>query len=199
MTPIAKTPRRGHAVPRLSADPQCFIAYAPRGVGLLCAVVYTVRGKDVCGWWAGSGEGEYQTAFFLMEGYFSRGDYPVYATRGGDLYGGWAYNYRLRHPELDEPIAVEDALCHELEHMQFVFAQEWLSFPGDADEQWQNERYHEAELAHEGINLKFQQLDRLDKREAVWTHRSAGADANILEELMRFWPLDCRSLYGNSD
>ena len=34
-------------------QPECFIAYAPRGGGLLCAVTYFAHGDDVAGWYVG--------------------------------------------------------------------------------------------------------------------------------------------------
>ncbi len=195
MCPVSTATRAERRSAHVSSDPQSFIAYAPRGMGLLCAVVCAVRGKDVCGWWVGSVGGEYHTAFFLLDGYFSRDEHPFYATEGGDLYGGWVYDYQAKPPELDKPVVVDDALCHELEHMQFVFAQEWLSFAGDADAEREDALYHEAELAHQTVNLKFHRLNRLSKDEAAWTYRSAGMDINIIKRLMRDWPLECRDLY----
>lgn len=196
MCPVSTVARGERRSSHVSSDPQCFIAYAPRGVGLMCAAVYVVRGNDVCGWWTGFANGDYQTAFFLLEDYFSRSDHAFYATKGGDLYGGWVLDYQAQPPELDKPVAVDDALCHELERVQFVFAQEWLSFAGDAEAGREAAEYHEAELAHQDINVRFHRLNRLDKHEPVWTYRSPGLDVNIMKRLMRQWPLECRSLYG---
>jgi len=196
MSPIPVTTRAGPRSSHVSSDPHYFLAYAPRGVGLLCAVVYTARKDDVCGWWVGSVNGEYQTGFFLLENYFSPNEKAFYATRGGDLYGGWVFDYDAKPPELDKRVAVDDAMCHDLEHMQFVFTQEWLSFPGDADAAQETASYHDAELAHQDVNVKFHRLNKLDRDEAVWTYRSAGMDLNIIKRLMRDWPLECRSIYG---
>lgn len=191
MSPISTLPRARQRSSHVSSDPQCFIAYVPRGVGLLCALVYTVRGNDVLGWWVGPVYGQYQASFFQLANYFSRTETAFYATRGSDLYGGWACDYDAKSPVLDKPVAVDDALCHELEHMQFVFAREWLSFPGDEDAGEEASRYHEGELAHQDVNVKFQRLGKLDKHQPVWVYRSAGFDGNILRRLMRDWPLEC--------
>lgn len=196
MSPISTAMRAERKSSHMSSDPQCFLAYAPRGVGLLCAVAYTVRKDDVCGWWVGSMNSEYQTGFFLLENYFSPNEKAFYATKGGDLYGGWVFDYDAKPSELDKPVAVNEAICHDLERMQFVFAQEWLSFPGDADATQETARYHQAELAHQDVNVKFHRLNKLDKNEAVWTYRSAGMDLNIIKRLMRNWPLECRRTYG---
>lgn len=196
MCPVGVAPRVKSRSMHTSGDPQCFVAYAPRGAGLLCALVYTVRGDDVLGWWVGMVDGEYQTAFFLLEQYFSPDEQAFYATRGGDLYRGWIHDYRMKPSELDKPVVVDDALCHELEHMQFVFAQEWLSFDGDADAGKEQLLFREAELARQAVNVKFHRLNKLHKWDPVWTYRSAGVDLNIVRRLMRDWPLECRSAYG---
>ncbi len=53
-------------------DFECFLAYAPRGGGLLCAVVYRARGDDVYGWWVGRDANlEYPPAFFMLENYYT--------------------------------------------------------------------------------------------------------------------------------
>lgn len=178
----------------VTGDPQQFIAYAPWGVGLLCAVVYRALGHDVGGWWVGAVGSEYQTAFFKLENYFSRYENAFYATRGGDLYGGWVYDYDAEPPLLDKPVPVEDALCHDLEHLQHVFAQEWLTFPGDPAAESTIAQYQAAELAHENVNLRFDRLNHLDKSEATWMYRSGQLDVNVIKRLMRDWPLDCRTL-----
>lgn len=191
MCPISTLSRAKRRSPHVSSDPQCFIAYVPRGVGLLCALVYTVRGKDVCGWWVGPVSGEYQASFFQLANYFSNNETAFYTTRGSDLYGGWVYDYDRKSRALDKPLAVDDALCHELEHMQFVFAREWLSFAGDEDAEQEASRYHDGELAHQDVNVRFHQLNKLDKHQPVWIYRSAGFDNNVLRRLIRDWPLEC--------
>lgn len=188
MPSVSRAKRRSFHV---SSDPQCFIAYVPRGVGLLCALVYTVRGNDVYGWWVGPSNGEYQANFFRLADYFTEHERAFYTTRGGDLYGGWVRDYDAKSPVLDKPVAVDDPLCHDLEHMQFVFAREWLSFPGDEDAAEEENRYHEGELAHQDVNVRFHRLNKLDKRQPVWIYRSAGFDRNILRRLMQDWPLEC--------
>lgn len=185
-----RAPRASH----ITSDPQTFIAYAPWGVGLMCAVVYRTRGADVCGWWVGAVGSEYQTAYFDLENYYARHENAFYATRGGDLYGGWVYDYDGESPLMDKPVHADDVLCHDLEHIQFVFAQEWLTFPGDPAAERDLAAYRAAELAHQATNLRFDRLNHLNKAEATWIHRSAQLDVNVIKRLMRDWPLDCRTL-----
>ena len=178
----------------ITSDPQTFLAYAPWGVGLRCAVVYRARGHDICGWWVGAVGCEYQTAFFMLENYFSPDENAFYATRGGDLYGGWSYDYDADPPLLDKPVAVEEVLYHDLEHMQYVFAQEWLTFVGDRATQDELVLYRLAELAHQDVNVRFSRLNHLNKSEPTWTHLSAQVDLHVINRLMRGWPLDCRTV-----
>lgn len=187
---VRAEPRASH----ITSDPQTYIAYAPWGVGLLCAVVYRAKGHDVCGWWVGAVGAEYQTAFFKLEDYYARSESAFYATGGGDLYGGWVYDYNAKPPLLDKPVLVDDAQCHDLEHLQYVFAQEWLIFAGDPAAEAELAQYRAAELAHQNVNVRFNRLNHLDKSEPTWTHHSAQLDANVVNRLMRDWPLDCRTL-----
>lgn len=189
MCPIATSPRAERRSQHMSSDPQSFVAYAPRGFGLLCALVYAVRGDDVYGWWIGPVDGAYQPCYFLLSNYYSPSESAFYTTRGGDLYGGWVRDYDAKVADLDKPVAVDEALAHRLERMQFVFAQEWLSFASGADGETDANCYREAELAHQDVNLRFRRLNRLAKDQPVWLYRSPKFDANILKRLARDWPL----------
>ena len=193
MCAIATSPRTGRRAQHTSSDPHALIAYAPRGAGLLCALVYAARGDDVYGW-IGPVDGVCEPGYFQVMDYFSRKESAFYSTRGGDLYGGWVRDYDARTTVLDKPVAVDDELAHRLEHMQFVFAQEWLSFAGDEDAEAQAERYREAELAHQDVNLKFERLNKLEKDQPVWIYRSPGFDVRMVKRLARDWPLDYRGV-----
>jgi hypothetical protein len=192
MCPVATSARASPREQHSSSNLQCLVAYAPRGFGLLCALVYAMRDNDAYGWWIGPVDGVYQPAYFQLSNYFSAGERAFYATHGGDLYGGWTRDYDAQSPKLDEPAPVDDELAHRLERMQFLFAQEWLSFAGDNAAREEQERYSEAELAQQDVNVKFHRLNRLDKDQPVWTYRSPGFDVNILERLARDWPLEYR-------
>ena len=70
-------------------QPKCFIAYAPRGGGLLCAMTYFAYGNDVAGWFVGLKDYAYPSAYFRIENFFSAADKHFYMTTGSDIYGGW--------------------------------------------------------------------------------------------------------------
>ena len=174
----------------LAAQPEHYVAYAPRGAGLECAVVYFVEGDDVYGWWIGFKDYRYPAAFFKLENFFSVGDTVLYATDGSDLYGGWRYIYTRSDPRLDEPVAVDDDICHKLERLQDAFVNEWLWFRGSPGSAAEAAAYEKNELAVQDVNLQHRRLGKLRKDAPVWTEESHGLNLDIVEYLARRWPLD---------
>ena len=83
--------------------PQQFVAYAPYGVGLMCALVYFERGPDVYGWWIGARDAEWLSAYFKLDEFFTTRQTRFLATEGMDLYGGWKRLYSARETRLDKP------------------------------------------------------------------------------------------------
>jgi hypothetical protein len=170
--------------------PEVHLAYVPRGVGLACALVYLKKDPDVCGWWIGTRGVEPLAAYFRLEAFYTSGKTVLYATAGSDLYGGWRYDFTSGRPNEIHPIPVDPALAHELERMQDAFASEWLSFPESAHAAQEERAFHDAELAHGAVNLRFARLNKLDKQAPVWTHYSRGFESAVLEFLGKRWPLD---------
>ena len=174
----------------LATQPQHYIAYAPRGPGLECAVCYFVEGANVYGWWTGFKDYQYPSAFFMLEHFFADRSTSFYATDGSDIDGGWRCDYSRRAQRLDAPIPVDDAICHKLERLQDAFVSEWLWFradPGSADEA---QAFEQAELAVQDVNLKRRHLGKLHKDAPVWTEESHGLDLEIVDYLAKRWPLD---------
>jgi len=173
--------------------PQSYIAYAPFGVGLMCAVVYFEQGPDVYGWWTGARNSDYHCAYFKLEGYYTTKPTRFYATEGMDLYGGWKYLYTAREPDLDKPLPVEDAAAHELDRVQGIFASEWLVYEDDPHVEAEREAYGKMGLPLGHVAVRSKRLGKLDETEAVWIHRSHELDAGVVDFLQRFWPLDYRT------
>lgn len=187
---------RASAVPVMNAHStsECFIAYAPRGGGLLCAVVYLVRGDDVCGWWVGrDANAAYPPCFFLLENYYTTHERAFLTTRGGDLLGGWVQDHDSPRGALDPALPIEDAMARELDQLQFTFAREWLVYPEDEDAEEQSRLYADAELGTGAVTVRFQRLGRFDKSQPAWRCFSHDLDYNVIERLMRCWPLDYRT------
>ena len=173
--------------------PQQFIAYAPYGVGLMCALVYFEQGADVYGWWIGARDAEWHSAYFKLEEFFTSRQTRFLAAEDMDLYGGWKRLYSAREPVLDKPEPVADEAAHELERVQGMFAAEWLFFEDDAKAGADRKAYEKYNMPLAHVNVRAPRLNKLDKHEAVWTYRSHGLDAAVLDYLQQYWPLDYRS------
>ena len=175
----------------LASQPQQFIAYAPQGAGLECAVVYFVQGSDVYGWWTGFRDYGYPCAFFQLENFFSQDRRTeLYASEGGDLYGGWRYAYSRSEPTLADSIRVPDDICHKLAQLQDGFAAEWLWYRGQPGSEADARAYERDELAVEEANIRHRHLGRLRKDKPVWTFASAGLSSEVIDYLAQRWPLD---------
>jgi hypothetical protein len=174
----------------LATQPEVYIAYAPRGPGLECAVTYFVQGDDVYGWWIGFQDYAFPSAFFKLENFFSPGETTFYATDGSDIYGGWRYQYSRAQPKLDEPLAADDEICHKLDQLQDAFTNEWLWVKGDPDSAEESAAYSQDEIAVQDVNVKHRRLGKLSKDSAVWTFESHGLNLDILDYLATHWPLE---------
>lgn len=174
----------------LETQPQAYIAYAPRGPGLECAVTYFVQGKDVYGWWIVFKDYAYLSAYFKLENFFSRLDTIFYATEASDVYGGWRYQYSRTPAKLDKAIPIDDETCHQLDQLQDAFVNEWLWLKGDPDSAEESAAYARDELAVEDVNVKHGKLGKLKKDAPVWTYESHNLNLDILEYLSTHWPLE---------
>ena len=176
--------------------PECFIAYAPRG-GLLCAIVYLALGEDLCGWWTGRDEGaEYRSAYFFIERYYSQREGAFFATQDNELRAGWRFDYKTKAGVLQSPVRVDDVLVHELERLRFAFIREWLVYAGSEHAIAEGAYYEQAELAMGEVAVKHAQLGKFDKNQPTWRYFSHGCDGNVLERIMRKWPLLYKSASG---
>lgn len=171
-------------------NPQIYIAYTPRGAGLLCAVVYLVVGKDVYGWWTGFKDAAFVSAFFKLEDFYSTEQTVFYATEGSDIYGGWRYDYAVSELKLGKGIAVEEEACHVLEQLQDQFFSEWLFTPIEPGVAEELAAYRQMELAAQDINIKHRMLNRLDQHDVIWTYLSKDLDMQVIDYMMERWPLE---------
>jgi hypothetical protein len=174
------------------ANPMVYLAYAPRGAGLLAAVVYVAVGEDVYGWWTGASNSDFPAAYFRLEDFFSVSGTTFHASRGSDLYGGWAFNYSSSTPELDKAVPVEQDMAHELERMQDAFWAEWLFFSEDKGAAAEIAAYASSELPLQTVNIKTSKLNKLNKDDVIWTYASTGIDLDIIDYMRARWPLDYR-------
>lgn len=169
--------------------PQTYIAFTPRGAGLLCAVTYIEIDNHVFGWWIGYHDAAFPSAFFKLENFFSLEDPAFYATEGLDIYEGWKFNYSLSEPKLEMAISIEEDLCHQLNQLQNAFIAEWLFFDTDEDIE-ETKAYHQNELPVQNVNIKYKKLNKLNQKDVIWTYASNDLSLNIIEYMVPRWPLD---------
>ena len=175
-----------------TTTPRTFVAYAPYGVGVMCALVYFERGLDVYGLWIGARDAEWHSAYFKLEDFFTRRPTRFLAAEGMDLYGGWKHLYSAREPALDKPEPVDNEAAHELDRVQGMFVAEWLFFEDDTGAAAERKAYDQYNMPLAHVNVRARRINKLDKHEAVWIYRSHGLDATVLGYLLRHWPLDYR-------
>jgi hypothetical protein len=172
------------------SEHEAFLAYAPRGPGLLCALAYFTVEKDIYGWWTGFKDYRYLSAYFKLENFYAPENTAFLATEGSDVYGGWHFDYARSEPALDRPVPVEDAMAHRLDQLQELFFNEWLFARADAGVQGEVDAYTRGELALQDVNIRHRRLNKLDHHGAIWIYRSRGLDGNLVDYLSARWPLD---------
>lgn len=171
-------------------EPTSFLAYTPRGPGLMCAVMSIVAGNDVYGWYTGSASGEFPAAFFMLEHYYSTHETAFYRSVEDDVYGDWVLAYPPLAIDTGRSPPVPEPMCHELMRAQDAFIAEWLFYADDPAAAEEVEWYHEHELALGSVAIRHARLNRLDHRDVVWTYASPALDLNIIDLLRERWPLD---------
>lgn len=158
--------------------PRIFLCYAPRGAGLRCAVAYVAAGRDAHGWFTGPGEAEMESAYFVLEDYYTPRETRYVAVADSELHSKWT---------------ADEAMCHELARLQDAFAHEWLFYRGDPGAEAQLAQYAQGELAAGIVSIRFDKLARLSKEQPNWTFYSPEFEHGVLETLSRHWPLDYRA------
>jgi hypothetical protein len=151
-------------------DPEVFLAYAPRGPGLRCAVAYLKDGRDVYGWFTGlRADALLTSGYFLLEHFYANAPTRYEATE--ELHARWS---------------LDEARRHELARMQEAFSREWLSYGDEAE----REAYDEAELGTGEVRVRYARLASFSKLQPTWTHYSPGFERAVLNALAKRWPLD---------
>ncbi|CAJ0779889.1 hypothetical protein LMG7141_00944 [Ralstonia condita] len=171
-------------------EPFAYLAFEPKGPGLMCALMVIVEGDDVYGWYTGPAKGSFPAAFFMLERYYSTHETAFYHSVQDDVYAGWRLAYPPVEIDAGRQPPVQPPMCHALEQRQDAFLAAWLFYrddPGNADEvQWYATQH--LPLGHTGI--RHEQLNRFAPGDVIWSYASPGLDLNIVEFLRRRWPLD---------
>ncbi|HYL87744.1 MAG TPA: hypothetical protein VEU32_03145 [Burkholderiales bacterium] len=161
--------------------PEIFIAYAPRGAGLRCAVAYLEDGDDIYGWFTGLREDRTIAArYFLLAGFHASA--PVRYEEVSELHSRWS---------------LDEARRHEAASMQDAFAREWLFHRDAPDAAGQLAAYRAAELAAGEVGVRYARLAKLSKLQPNWTYYSRRFQHSVLRHLAGRWPLEYRPFIGD--
>jgi hypothetical protein len=156
--------------------PHIFIAYAPRGAGLRCALAYLASERDVYGWYTGPRDDtSFAAQYFLIEDFYTKRPARDAAVDQADLHLPWA---------------LDEARRHELARMQEAFAREWLLYRDDSRAAAELALYAKAELAAGEVNLRFERIAKLSTLQPNWTYYSSGFERSVLRHLAKRWPLE---------
>ncbi|MGH8677595.1 MAG: hypothetical protein ACREUQ_04490, partial [Burkholderiales bacterium] len=130
------------------------------------------------------------SAYFMLERFYASGGTRFLASAGSDLYGGWQYDYSRNPAQLDSALEVDDDICHRLEQLQDAFIGEWLFYRDDPRAVADSEAYSRDEIALGAVNIRHRRIAKLSRLQAVWTFYSKDFERQVLELLLRRWPLD---------
>lgn len=156
--------------------PEIFLAYAPRGAGLRCALAYLSSAHDVYGWFTGPRhDTSIASCYFLLEEFYLPAATRYEAVDQSDLHSHWPLDETRRHA---------------LAAMQEAFAREWLCYRDDPHIAAELEAYADAELASGELNLRFARLEKLSKLQPNWTFYSPRFERSVLRQLAKRWPLE---------
>jgi hypothetical protein len=160
-------------------NPRIFLAYAPRGAGVRCALAYLASERDVYGWFTGPASGTDLTSlYFVLEDFYSKAGTRYVAAQTLDLHTGWI---------------LDEGRCQELASLQEAFVAEWLFYRGDPGAASELAVYAHAELALGDVNIRYARLDKLSKLQPNWTYYSPDFERPVLNFLSKRWPLEYRA------
>lgn len=171
---------------------ECYLAYTPRGAGLLSAVCYFALNENIYGWYTGAQSNSFPASFFLVERFYSMHATAFYRTLESDVYGTWVLEFPPLQQRLDRPVPVPENLCHQMTQMQIAFSREWLFYCDDPTAASEIEAFRHMQLPLQLVNIKSKRLNKLTRDEPVWIYASPNLDVNVIEHLRDNWPLDDR-------
>ncbi|MCW5657250.1 MAG: hypothetical protein KIT60_06080 [Burkholderiaceae bacterium] len=164
-------------------------AYAPRGVGVLYAVMWFAEGDHVYGWFIGARNGGHLASYFMLQDYYAARDTAFFRSAQDDVSGDWILVHEHGAP-VSHSSPVPETVRHELSRLQDRFVRHWLFFDDDAQSRAEAEALRARELPVRHINMRPDRLEKFRTAAAVWHYDSPEADRNVLAWLSKRWPLD---------
>jgi len=172
------------------AEPLVHIAYAPRGPGVLCALLHFADGPNAFGWFTGAAGHSVIASYFMLDGWYSDREARFFRSVENDAYGHWLVADTRGERPIDPPSPVPEAIVHPLVTMQGMFVAEWLAYPADPAFEKQAMQLRERGFIPAQINVRADRLGKFAPGAAIWTYSSSGIDVDLVRFLARRWPLD---------
>lgn len=171
------------------SQPHAHLAFAPRGPGLLYAVMWFAEGDHVYGWFTGARNGGTLSSYFMLQDHFAARDTVFMRSLQNDVDSEWVEVGARREVALAH-VPVPEAVRHELRRLQDVFVRHWLFFDDDPDSADEAQALRARELPVRHANVRASRLNKMQHGAAVWRHDAPDADVNVLVFLSKRWPLD---------
>jgi hypothetical protein len=165
-------------------------AYAPRGVGVLYAVMWFAEGDHVYGWFIGARNGGHLASYFMLQDYYAARDTAFYRSVEDDVLSDWVHVVHEHGAPVSHSSPVPETVRHELSRLQDRFVRHWLFFDDDAQSRAEAEALRARELPVRHVNMRPDRLEKFRTAAAVWHYDSPEADRNVLAWLSKRWPLD---------
>jgi hypothetical protein len=90
--------------------PNVFLAYAPRGIGLRCALAYLAAGRDAYGWFLGPrADAATVSGYFVLEDFYSNRETRYESAEEASLHSAWGLAEDRRH----EPARMQGTVSRE--------------------------------------------------------------------------------------
>ncbi|RJG06500.1 hypothetical protein D3870_11185 [Noviherbaspirillum cavernae] len=151
------------------------------------ALFYYESNADIYGWHIEAKGHYFSAAFFMIENFYANRATRLYRSIEDDVYGQWTIDYPPTRDEIRCP-APEEA-CHELERLQSRFVEEWLFFQDDPNIAAEVIAYREHGIPVQEVNIRWRRMNRMEKRNGLWSGMATGIDLNIVELLRKYWRL----------
>jgi hypothetical protein len=166
-------------------QPRTHIRYFPNQPSSVSALFYVEYGVDVYGWYSHAERENFSAAFFMLENFYVDHPSALYRSVEDDVYGPWISDFPIGGAEIRCPLP--EPVRHELERMQSNFADEWLFFENDPAASQEVLTYSSHRLLIHAVNVKSKKLNRLEKNNADWEHKTPGIDSNLMDFVQKHW------------
>lgn len=173
-------------------QPKTHIRFLPDEPSSVSALFYVEHGVDVYGWYthadAQAGGARFSAAFFMLENFYMNRSSVLYRSLEDDVYGPWTNDSPPIDTELRCPLP--EPVRHELERIQSNFVDEWLFFENDPAASSELLSYENHRFLVHPVNIKSRKLNRLEKNNKSWEHKTPGIDSNVMDFVEKNWRLN---------